>query len=345
MYRNIRAGDQLEIFLVSAAASLLSVRFYLHVTGYPQIGGGGLHIAHMLWGGALMLIGFVLLFSFLGTRVQRVAAFFGGAGFGIFIDEIGKFITSDNNYFFRPAVGIIYAIFVVLYLLFNFLSNRTTLTSREYQLNALSQLEEAILHDMDAREKGEALRLLQEADPKSAITKSLIAFLESVDAIALQRRSRVQRMFAKLDYSYGQFWQRRGSSRLIQWFFLLQALLFVSAIVWPVYGNIDEVLDIFHGNTTYEQVLLIGQLISSLVAAAFIITGMVVIRHSRVEAFEYFRRATLINLLLTEFFIFSRVEFEALPGFMLNAAVLMMLSYALRHEHEKLSVKRAVRKR
>src|SRR5687767_1548428 len=119
-YRNVRARDQLEIFLLSAASSLLLVRFYLHVAGYPQIGGGGLHIAHMLWGGALMLVALTITLSFLGARAQWIVAVVGGAGFGVFIDELGKFITHDNNYFYQPAVGLIYAIFIVLYLTFNF---------------------------------------------------------------------------------------------------------------------------------------------------------------------------------------------------------------------------------
>ena len=123
-YRNIRARDQLELFLVAAISSLLLVRLYLHLTGYPQLGNGQLHIAHMLWGGLLMLIAIILSLSFLGARIQRWLALIGGAGFGIFIDELGKFITHDDNYFYRPAIGIIYAIFIILYLTFNFLSRQ-----------------------------------------------------------------------------------------------------------------------------------------------------------------------------------------------------------------------------
>ena len=152
-YRNVRARDNLDLFVLSAASSLLLVRFYLYLAGYPQIGSGGLHIAHMLWGGVLMLTALAINATFLGARALRVAAIVGGAGFGIFIDELGKFITRDNNYFYQPTVGIIYAIFVILYLTFNFLSRKQVLTSREYQLNALAQLEEAVVHDMDPTER------------------------------------------------------------------------------------------------------------------------------------------------------------------------------------------------
>ena len=68
----------------------------------PRLGGGELHIAHMLWGGALMLVALVVLLAYLDRTVQHVAAVIAGLGFGTFVDEIGKFLTADNDYFFRP---------------------------------------------------------------------------------------------------------------------------------------------------------------------------------------------------------------------------------------------------
>src|SRR6266550_2141930 len=101
----------LDTVLVCAVLTILIVRTQLYLTNYPQLGGHGLHIAHLLWGGLLMLIALLVLLAFIGRHIQSSAALLGGIGFGTFIDELGKFITSDNNYFFQPAIPLIYIIF------------------------------------------------------------------------------------------------------------------------------------------------------------------------------------------------------------------------------------------
>src|SRR3712207_6945392 len=104
LLRDLHSSHQLELFLVAAVSTVLGIRGYLHLAGYPSIGGARLHIAHMLWGGLLMLAALVILLGFIGRRPRRVAALLGGVGFGTFIDEICKLVTLDHDYFYRPAV-------------------------------------------------------------------------------------------------------------------------------------------------------------------------------------------------------------------------------------------------
>src|SRR5438445_9761467 len=93
--RNLEADSYRENFLVSAVVSLFVIRIFLRFTHYPHLGGGAFHIAHMLWGGFFMLVAMIIMFSFLSKTAFNLASILGGIGFGTFIDELGKFITSD----------------------------------------------------------------------------------------------------------------------------------------------------------------------------------------------------------------------------------------------------------
>src|ERR1700730_4633181 len=106
----------IDTFLVTAVLTILTIRVYLKAANYPQIGGGGVHVAHDLWGGLGMVAAIGSLLGFLGSATQGWAALGGGIGFGAFVDELGKFVTADNNYFFKPTAALIYTTFVVLIL-------------------------------------------------------------------------------------------------------------------------------------------------------------------------------------------------------------------------------------
>lgn len=114
--RQHSASNLLDVYVVCAVLTVVATRVFLELTGYPRVGGGGLHIAHVLWGGALMIVSNLLLL--LSSKPRRlVAAILGGIGLGLFIDEVGKFITHDVNYFFKPAAVIVYLTFLAIWLI------------------------------------------------------------------------------------------------------------------------------------------------------------------------------------------------------------------------------------
>jgi hypothetical protein len=71
--RNAAAPQLLESFFIAAVASFLGIRWFLALTGYPRIGSNGIHIAHMLWGGLLMLLALMLLLGFLDRSIEHLA--------------------------------------------------------------------------------------------------------------------------------------------------------------------------------------------------------------------------------------------------------------------------------
>lgn len=136
LIRDADAPRNLEVFLVSAIATIIITRVYLILTGYPQIGGGTLHIAHMLWGGLLMLASLIAMISYLNFPLRLTGSLIGGIGFGLFIDEVGKFVTADNNYFFQPTFAILYVLFVGLFLVLRTLFWAVPLTEEEQEVNS-----------------------------------------------------------------------------------------------------------------------------------------------------------------------------------------------------------------
>ncbi|MCJ7707736.1 MAG: hypothetical protein MUO38_08985, partial [Anaerolineales bacterium] len=90
----------LLLMLLSFAFSVALTRLFLMLTGYPQLGGGTIHIAHVLWGGLLLFVAALLPLVFANRWVYTTGAVVAGLGIGLFIDEVGKFITLANDYFY-----------------------------------------------------------------------------------------------------------------------------------------------------------------------------------------------------------------------------------------------------
>ena len=107
------ADSYLLVLMASFGATVIIVRLLLELSGYPQIGDNTYHLAHLLWGGLLLFLGLLLLLLVSNRWVIWVVAVMGGAGVGLFIDEVGKFITQSNHYFFPLAFPIIYAFMLV----------------------------------------------------------------------------------------------------------------------------------------------------------------------------------------------------------------------------------------
>lgn len=149
------AEQFLLIMLLSFAFSVSATRLFLELTGYPQLGGGGLHIAHLLWGGLLLFIAALLPLIFANRWVYRVVALLSGLGIGLFIDEVGKFITQNNDYFYPAAAPIVYAFFLICVLIYLQFSRPTARDSRTELYTALEMMEDILDHDLDPAEKAE----------------------------------------------------------------------------------------------------------------------------------------------------------------------------------------------
>lgn len=328
--RNLDAGSLLESCLVSAVASLLVVRFYLALTGYPQIGGHGLHISHMLWGGLLMLAAIVLVLSFLGKHVLRTAAIVGGLGFGIFIDELGKFITSDNNYFFQPTIALIYIIFILLFLLFRELGERGRPSREEHLANAIDILREAVMHKLSEEQKGRAMSYLDASGEQGGVVAALRAALAQIDAVANPAPSFLVRVVAALSRFYLMLVRTPWYPRLLIAAFVVYILAQVSAVVAVVTTGTVTPRDL--AALTFADW---GMAVASATQTTLLIVGMTQLRRSRLAAYLWFKRAVLVSIFFVEVFAFYSEQLVALAGLVRDILILVALNAMIAAEQVK----------
>src|SRR5258708_6616276 len=143
------------VLLISFSASVILTRLFLTLTGFPKIGGGELHIAHLLWGGLLLFISTMLLLIFANRWIYSLGAVLGGVGIGLFIDEVGKFITQSNDYFYPLAIPIIYAFFLIVVVLYLRVRRSPSPDARAEMYRALDMFGELLDRDLEPSERQE----------------------------------------------------------------------------------------------------------------------------------------------------------------------------------------------
>lgn len=216
--KRTRAEHNLLLSLVAFAASVIVTRLYLQMTGYPQIGGGNIHIAHLLWGGILLYIAALLPLILNGSQALSWSAVLGGVGMGLFIDEVGKFITSNNDYFYPPAAPIIYAVFLLSVLLFLTVRRRGSNDMRAALFHALETVPDLIDGRLTKIEIGQLRGWLNIADESddfrfSELSIALSGYLEKTkEQIAAAQPSlltRAGRQIGRTGRKLGRPWHRR----------------------------------------------------------------------------------------------------------------------------------------
>jgi hypothetical protein len=174
---------------------------FLELTGYPQLGDAELHIAHVLWGGLLLFVAALLPLIYANRWVYDVSAVLAGIGVGLFIDEVGKFITQTNDYFYPAAAPIVYAAFLLTVLLFMRVRNPISTDSRAELYRALEVMGEVLDHDLEPKELaelGERLQRIAENEARPAFAQLATQLLEFLDSdelvVAPERMTFVERL-------------------------------------------------------------------------------------------------------------------------------------------------------
>ncbi|GAA1618068.1 hypothetical protein [Actinoplanes couchii] len=319
LVRSEKAGVHLTTFVVSAVSTILVTRAYLALTGYPQIGGdSGLHIAHVLPGGLLMAAGLVIGFAYIGRGPRPVAALLGGVGFGLFIDEVGKFVTADNDYFFEPAAAIMYIIFVCLVVGANVWRRRRPLTDEEKVANAAHVLVDGLAGRLPANRRREVLRTLESlGDARGA--RQLHDLLTTLEPRTSPLPQRLELLWHRIAEAFTRLAASRFAAAVVGALLVLQAVgaVLVVVVLWRANGSSAPVMA---GTAT-------GTVISLALAAMAWWRWRI---GDRRGAVEWLQRSALASLLITQVFQFAASQFAAVVGLFVDLLLLGVVGGGLR---------------
>jgi len=215
--------------LLSFAASVTFTRFFLMATGYPQLGNETLHIAHVLYGGVLLYFGSLIPLIYANRWGYAWCSVLSGLGVGLFIDEVGKFMTQNNDYFFPAAAPIIYAFFLISVLIYTRVAKEAPLDTRTEFYAVLESLESAIDRNMDPEEHIELrvrLQRIKEKAPNTDLGSLSDHILVFADSDSIHIATQEYGLLEKARDWYEGFEERWLSQSRLRLFVTLGLLLF-----------------------------------------------------------------------------------------------------------------------
>ncbi len=329
--RNAGGLGAAEVFVLIAIVTILITRLYLELTGYPQIGGGNLHIAHALWGGALMMIALLVGWMTLGSGTRIVAVVLGGIGFGLFLDEVGKFVTKDNDYFYGPAAEIMYILVVVLLIGARIVRDIRPLSAQESLASAAAIATDGIARGLAEHHREVGLRLVAQARDGGANTED-VDRVQALLASAHPASDRLYRVRQRLPRLIPGFFRSPRWVPIVGWLLVLGSLAGVLfgalgiALGGYLYENHDVTIKLDGVNPA--SVIL---LVSAGLTAALALPAMLGRRRdpTAVWSLRWLRLAALIFTFLNALVDFATEGFGALLNMSIGLFTLVVLSYQL----------------
>ncbi len=212
LVRRVAAERYILIVLLCLSASVSVTRLFLELSGYPQLGNAELHIAHVLWGGLALMAAALLSLLFANRRVLDISAIFTGIGMGLFIDEVGKFITQNNDYFYPAAAPIVYVFFLITLWIYIMARSRRKQSARSILYEVVAVLGEYLDKDLSTVEKQRVVEQLQQAraldadQEYTALLTSLHDFFDNEQVLLVEHHddflARLKNKYEKIEQQH-----------------------------------------------------------------------------------------------------------------------------------------------
>ncbi len=330
--------------LIAFGATVLLVRLYLELTGYPRLGNATLHIAHLLYGGIMLAAASLLMIIFATPSAVRIGALLTGIGLGLFFDEVGKFITTDNDYFYKPAAPIIYLVALGIALLYFLLSRRAKQPTDDELMVAALENTESLMEGKQTEQHHRRIdvnlsRIAQTmADPD--YVKLALALREFADSEAVHPgKTRLQRLWSKLElWSLRQFVRNYKLITVVMLVLLafngLSSLItFTVALVVPVAApDLARYIQSLYNSAGLREfspfLLSVNNidLLLDFITALITLAGILLfVTRRRQQGLFWIHLALILQLCVVNVFTFYREQFSAALFTLVNLAVLFFV--------------------
>ncbi len=322
--RNVEFSQLFDDFFITSITTILIIRFYLKITGYPQIGSSALHISHLLPGSLLMLVAILILLGAVNRGARNFAAIVAGIGFGLDWDELGKFITKDNNYFFHATPGLIYLTFILLYLIVRYSANRR-FTQDDYMANVLDLVKDAAIKDLDMHEYEHARELMAHVSPDHVLYGPTKQILDKVKPNSQSRPSLWDKFIAWLKLPLIKLSRQPFFPSLIISIAMTYGFISIAAAAFFLAGaTLDDVknLPAFLKGDESDAVGGLSALAAAL-CAAFATYKYRAGNHAR--AYKYFELGLLVNIFIGQVVLFFKSQEVALAWLAVTLFLLVNL--------------------
>jgi hypothetical protein len=333
--RNFLGHSGAESFIFIAIATILITRLYLQLTGYPQVGGGNLHIAHTLYGEVLMMLALLVGWLLLGAGTRNLAVVLGGIGFGLVLDEVGKFVTKNNDYFYGPSAEIMYVLVIVVLVGTRALRAVRPLSAHECLASASLIAADGVARGLGEHRREVGLRLVERArrggvDPDDA--EHVRALLQSA-RIDSDRLNAIQQWLPRLIPG---FVKSPRWVPVIGWLIAAVALasLFFHTLGVALGGYVyrDAMVKFnFAGMNAGTAILMVGAVLT----LAMALPATIALRRTdRVWPLRWLRDAALLFTLLSALVHFATEGFAALINLSIGLLAMAILSYQI-HQRDR----------
>lgn len=329
--RNAVGPTAAESFVIIAIATILLTRLYLQLTGYPQIGGGDLHIAHALWGGALMMLALLIGWMALGFGARVLTVVLGGVGFGLFLDEVGKFVTKDNDYFYGPAAEIMYVLVCLILVGARLIRVIRPLSTHECLASAAAIAADGVARGLADHRRAIGLRLLEQARTGGAAE----AEVEHVRALVLAAPHTSDRLYRLQRWAPRLIPNVFRSPKWVPWVGWILVLGAVFALAFHVLGMVlGRNNSVLHrlpetaavGDSPASVILVISAGLTLLMALPAMLART---RTTALWPLRLLRSAALVFVFLNALVHFATLGFAALANFSIGLFGLAILSYQI----------------